>query len=135
MTCARYDSSGVRAPQLKLWQGPVRITVMSAHYHEMLSVAVCKDRADPYSCWKLQDVKIYRYLPTHVTHACTALPSALIEVGAVDVFRGELLAMGSLYGAHVPGYVVDTVDIDTTDDFEYAEFLRQQRSERTQPTR
>ncbi len=54
------------------------------------------------------------------------LPPAYVETGAIYVIRRHLLAKGTLYGSRVAGYVMDhavSVDIDTLEDFEFADYL------------
>ncbi len=90
--------------------------------------------AHPYWCWKPSGGEIEPFFSAaHIAMARAELPPALIENGAVYVFRRSLLKDGTLYGARVAGYVMDAadaVDVDTLEDFEYAEFLLGRRAVR-----
>ncbi|MBL8836193.1 MAG: acylneuraminate cytidylyltransferase family protein [Alphaproteobacteria bacterium] len=94
--------------------------------------------AHPYWCWKPHGGEIEPFFSAaHIAMSRSELPPALIENGAVYVFRRSLLKAGTLYGARVAGYVMDAadaVDVDTLEDFEYAEFLLGRRAaQRQQP--
>jgi CMP-N,N'-diacetyllegionaminic acid synthase len=92
--------------------------------------AVTPAPAHPYWCWRPSGPLIEPFFSgTHIAMARHELPQALVETGAVYVVRRELLAKGTIYGPRVAGYVMDaaaSVDIDTLDDFGYAEFLLSQ---------
>lgn len=100
--------------------------------------AVSIATAHPYWCWKPDGLEIRPFFSAeHVAVPRQQLPPALIENGALYVVRCSVLSTGSLYGERVAGYMmdaVDAVDIDTIDDFEYAEFLIQRRAKQVQPT-
>ena len=94
--------------------------------------------AHPYWCWKPSGGEIEPFFSAaHIAMPRAELPPALIENGAVYVFRRSLLKDGTPYGARVAGYVMDAadaVDVDTLEDFEYAEFLLGRRAaQRQQP--
>jgi CMP-N,N'-diacetyllegionaminic acid synthase len=86
----------------------------------------------PYWCWKPDGAEIKPFFSSqHIAMARHQLPPALIENGAVYVFRRDLLAAGTIYGDRIAGYLMsetDAVDIDTADDFDYAEFVLARRS-------
>ena len=86
----------------------------------------------PYWCWKPDGAEIKPFFsPQHIAMARHELPAALIENGAVYVFRRDLLSTGTIYGERVAGYVMsetDAVDIDTAADFDYAEFVLGRKS-------
>lgn len=55
-----------------------------------------------------------------------AVPAAFVENGAIYVIRRSVLESGRIYGDKVVGYVMDaldSVDIDTEFDFQWATFL------------
>lgn len=57
------------------------------------------------------------------------LPPAFVENGAIYVIRRSLLVQETLYGARVVPYMMDnrcSLDIDTLEDFQYAEFVMNQ---------
>lgn len=94
--------------------------------------SVSPARSHPYWCWKPDGDEIKPFFsPQHIAMPRQQLPPALIENGAVYVFRRELLSAGTIYGDHVAGYVmadIDAVDIDSAEDFDYAEFVLARRS-------
>lgn len=54
------------------------------------------------------------------------LPPAFVENGAIYVIKRELLAHGAFYGSKVVPYLMSelcSLDIDTVEDFQYAEFV------------
>lgn len=88
--------------------------------------------AHPYWCWR-PDGRLLQpfFSAAHIAMQRHELPPALIENGAVYVVRRPLLAAGTLYGAKVAGYPIDGIaalDIDTAEDFAYAEFLLSRRA-------
>ena len=88
--------------------------------------------AHPYWCWKPDGAEIKPFFsPQHIAMPRHQLPPALIENGAVYVFRRDLLSAGTIYGDRVAGYLMsptDAVDVDTADDFDYAEFVLARKS-------
>jgi CMP-N,N'-diacetyllegionaminic acid synthase len=94
--------------------------------------AVTSAAAHPYWCWRSVDERIEPYFSiAHMEMPRQELPPAYIETGAIYVVRRELLAQGMLYGSRVAGYVMDqadSVDIDTLDDFKFADHLLAQRA-------
>jgi CMP-N,N'-diacetyllegionaminic acid synthase len=89
--------------------------------------AVTSAPAHPYWCWRSAGEGIEPYFSlTHMAMPRHELPPAYIETGAIYVVRRELLAQGILYGPRVAGYMMDhadSVDIDTLDDFNFADRL------------
>lgn len=58
------------------------------------------------------------------------LPPALVENGAIYVIKRALLAQGTFYGMKVVPYLMNessSLDIDTFEDFQYAEFVMNRR--------
>jgi N-acylneuraminate cytidylyltransferase/CMP-N,N'-diacetyllegionaminic acid synthase len=89
----------------------------------------------PYWHWQPDGVEMKPFFSTgHIAMSRQELPPALIENGAVYVLRREVLDSGSLYGRRVAGYLMssnDSIDVDTQDDFDYAEFLMSRRRDKT----
>ena len=55
-----------------------------------------------------------------------AMPRTFVETGAIYVIRTAVLEAGRIYGGKVVGYLMDardSVDIDTTFDLQWAEFI------------
>lgn len=94
--------------------------------------AVKSAPAHPYWCWKPEGERIEPYFSiAHMEISRHELPPAYIETGAIYVIRRDLLAQGMLYGPRVVGYVMDdaaSVDIDTMEDFEFADYLLARRA-------
>lgn len=93
--------------------------------------AVSAAAVHPYWHWQPDGGVIKPFFsPTHVAMSRHELPPALTENGAVYVFRRAVLDNGSIYGDRIAGYLMsesESVDIDTLEDFEYAEFLMSHR--------
>ncbi len=89
--------------------------------------AVTHAPAHPYWCWRPNGALIEPFFSdTHMATPRHELAEALVETGAVYVVRRELLAKGTIYGPRVAGYLMDAAassDIDTIEDFQYAEYL------------
>ena len=59
-----------------------------------------------------------------------ALPRTFVETGAIYIIKTSVLEAGRIYGDKVVGYrmdALDSVDIDTAIDFEWAEFILARR--------
>lgn len=61
----------------------------------------------------------------------SALPRTYVETGAIYVIRTSVLEAGRIYGGKIAGYrmeALDSVDIDTELDLQWAEFILARRS-------
>ncbi len=99
--------------------------------------AVMRAPAHPYWCWRPNGALIEPFFSdAHISMPRHELPEALVETGAVYVVRRDLLARGTIYGPRVAGYVMDaaaSADIDTIEDFQYAEYLLSRRAPPLEP--
>ena len=89
--------------------------------------AVRPSQDHPYWVWRERGETIVPFFSqAEISMDRSALPKAFTENGAVYVMRRELVDAGRIYGARVVPYVMDvldSVDIDTPADLEWAEHL------------
>jgi N-acylneuraminate cytidylyltransferase/CMP-N,N'-diacetyllegionaminic acid synthase len=99
--------------------------------------AVTHAPAHPYWCWRRNGELIEPFVSdAHMATPRHELPEALVETGAVYVLRRDLLAKGTIYGPNVAGYLMDAAassDIDTIEDFQYAEYLLSRHGQFPEP--
>ena len=130
------DRNGCRADVVVLLQAtsPLRTAV---HIDDAVALfrasgadtvtGVSPAASHPYWCWKPDGTRIKPFFSAqHIAMPRHQLPPVLVENGAVYVFRRDVLSAGTIYGDRVAGYLMspaDAVDIDTADDFDYAEFV------------
>lgn len=135
------DKNGCKADAIVMLQAssPFRT---AAHIDEAVALfrangvdtvtSVSPAASHPYWCWKPDGAEIKPFFsPQQIAMPRHQLPPALIENGTVYVFRRDLLSAGTIYGERVAGYLMspaDAVDIDTADDFDYAEFVLARKS-------
>ena len=89
--------------------------------------SVCCAQHHPYYGWTVREGELTPFFSlAHQAMTRQELPPAFFENGAIFVIKRAVVAGGSIYGARTVPYLMDqlsSVDIDTADDFAWAEYL------------
>jgi len=88
--------------------------------------SVCLVREHPYYMWEKTGDELKPFLSLeHQTVDRRDLPPVFVENGAIYIIKSSLIESGKFYGERIIPYIMDfnsSIDIDTYDDWEYAEF-------------
>lgn len=86
----------------------------------------------PYWSWTIQGADFQPYFSKeHMSMGRENLPPAFIENGAIFIIKRSVIDNNSIYGQKIVPYLMDrksSIDIDTLDDFLFAEFLLERES-------
>lgn len=89
--------------------------------------SVCPAREHPYYMWEKKGDELKPFFSIeHQTVIRQDLPSVFAENGAIYIIKSLLIESKQFYGERIIPYVMDfhcSIDIDTYDDLEFAEFL------------
>lgn len=89
--------------------------------------AVCNAREHPYYAWTVENGRLQPFFSLEKQmKARQDLPPAFIENGSIYVIKRSLIAEHRIYGNRIVPYVmpsINSVDIDTREDLQWAEFL------------
>ena len=89
--------------------------------------AVRASKDHPFWTWRQENAALVPYYSMReMALDRGAVPAALVENGAIYVIRRSVLESGRIYGDKVAGYAMDvleSVDIDTEHDMQWAAFL------------